>query len=55
MQCAHTGLDLQDIWRYFRHTWSNQYTSVPGSMIGRLIHVGHRASIGAHLERSSRR
>jgi hypothetical protein len=29
-RCALTGLSLQDIWRYFRHTWSNQYTSVPG-------------------------
>jgi len=28
--CEWTGLALQDIWRYFRHTWSNQYTSVPG-------------------------
>jgi hypothetical protein len=28
--CAHTGLRLMDIWRYFRHTWTNQYTSVPG-------------------------
>lgn len=28
--CAYTGLRLMDIWRYFRHTWSNQYTSVPG-------------------------
>jgi hypothetical protein len=28
--CANTGLALQDIWRYFRHTWSNPYESVPG-------------------------
>ena len=28
--CPHTGLRLMDVWRYFRHTWSNQYTSVPG-------------------------
>jgi hypothetical protein len=28
--CRHTGLRLMDVWRYFRHTWSNQYTSVPG-------------------------
>jgi hypothetical protein len=28
--CAITGLALQDIWRYFRHTWSNPYESVPG-------------------------
>jgi hypothetical protein len=29
-KCPHTGMRLMDIWRYFRHTWSNQYTSVPG-------------------------
>lgn len=29
-RCRHTGLRLMDVWRYFRHTWSNQYTSVPG-------------------------
>jgi hypothetical protein len=28
--CAITGLALQDVWRYFRHTWSNPYESVPG-------------------------
>lgn len=28
--CSHTGLRLMDVWRYFRHTWTNQYTSVPG-------------------------
>lgn len=28
--CSFTGLRLMDIWRYFRHTWANQYTSVPG-------------------------
>jgi Domain of unknown function (DUF4338) len=28
--CEFTGLRLRDVWRYFRHTWTNQYTSVPG-------------------------
>ena len=28
--CEFTGLRLMDVWRYFRHTWTNQYTSVPG-------------------------
>jgi len=28
--CSLTGFRLMDIWRYFRHTWTNQYTSVPG-------------------------
>src|SRR5205823_11148403 len=25
--CEKTGLRLVDIWRYFRHTWSNPYNS----------------------------
>jgi hypothetical protein len=36
-KCQHTGLALQDIWRYFRHTWSNQYTSTPGRTMAFLI------------------
>lgn len=28
--CPFTGLRLMDVWRYFRHSWTNQYTSVPG-------------------------
>jgi hypothetical protein len=28
--CEFTGLRVMDIWRYFRHTWTNQYNSVPG-------------------------
>ena len=35
--CEHTGLRLQDIWRYFRHTWTNQYTSTPGRWIAILV------------------
>lgn len=35
--CEHTGLKLSDIWRYFRHTWSNQYTSVPGRSMSFLV------------------
>jgi hypothetical protein len=35
--CKHTGLKLQDIWRYFRHTWTNAYRSVPGRSIMILI------------------
>lgn len=35
--CEHTGLRLQDIWRYFRHTWTNQYTSTPGRSMGLLV------------------
>jgi hypothetical protein len=40
--CAQTGFSLQDIWRYFRHTWSNPYESVPGR--GLLFLVRDRAT-----------
>jgi hypothetical protein len=36
-RCIHTGLRLGDVWRYFRHTWSNQYTSTPGRTMGLLV------------------
>ena len=36
-RCEFTGLRLQDIWRYFRHTWTNQYTSVPGRTMALLV------------------
>ncbi len=35
--CRFTGLRLMNIWRYFRHTWTNQYTSVPGRMMMFLV------------------
>lgn len=35
--CEYTGLRLRDIWRYFRHTWTNQYTSTPGRSMAFLI------------------
>jgi Domain of unknown function (DUF4338) len=35
-RCDITGLKLQDIWRYFRHTWSLQYNPLPGRTL-RLI------------------
>jgi len=41
-RCAQTGLRLMDIWRYFRHTWITQYTSVPGRSM--LILVRDRAA-----------
>lgn len=37
VSCEQTGLDLYDIWRYFRHTWSTAYRSVPGRQISFLI------------------
>ena len=36
-RCEFTGLRLQDIWRYFRHTWSNQYMSTPGRTMAVLV------------------
>jgi hypothetical protein len=41
-RCDHTGLRLVDIWRYFRHTWTNQYTSTPGRTM--MILVRDRAA-----------
>lgn len=35
--CEHTGLKLQDIWRYFRHTWANPYESIPGRSLLMLV------------------
>lgn len=35
--CEQTGLRLMDIWRYFRHTWTNQYKSVPGRTMALLV------------------
>ncbi|MFQ6180346.1 Druantia anti-phage system protein DruA [Sinorhizobium meliloti] len=36
-RCAHTGLNLIDVWRYFRHTWAHEYRSVPGRQLLILI------------------
>lgn len=36
-RCRYTGLNLIDIWRYFRHTWSLEYRSVPGRQLPLLI------------------
>src|SRR5439155_6656297 len=35
--CQLTGLPLADIWRYFRHTWTNHYSSTPGRQIAFLV------------------
>jgi hypothetical protein len=35
--CEHTGLKLNEIWRYFRHTWVTSYKSVPGRSMMILI------------------
>lgn len=36
-RCPHTGLLLQDIWRYFRHTWSNAYRTTPGRNVNLIV------------------
>ena len=36
-RCTETGLRLMDVWRYFRHTWTNSYTSVPGRCMMFLV------------------
>lgn len=36
-RCEHTGLPLREVWRYFRHTWSNAYQSVPGRTMMILV------------------
>ncbi len=36
-RCEFTGLRLLDIWRYFRHTWSMEYRSIPGRQLPFLI------------------
>lgn len=35
--CQYSGLRLGDVWRYFRHTWVNEYKSVPGRSMMVLI------------------
>lgn len=37
VRCKQTGFMLQDIWRYFRHTWANAYESVPGRSMLMLV------------------
>lgn len=47
--CELTGFKLHDIWRYFRHTWSNAYSTVPGRSMPLLIRdaaTEHHAVIG---------
>lgn len=35
--CELTGFKLHDIWRYFRHTWSTAYRTVPGRSMPVLV------------------
>lgn len=36
-RCAVTGLSLNDIWRYFRHTWAHEYRPIPGRQLLVLV------------------
>jgi hypothetical protein len=36
-RCETSGLRLMDIWRFFRHTWSLEYRSIPGRQLPLLI------------------
>jgi hypothetical protein len=36
-ECEYTGLPLNEIWRYFRYTWTNPYQSVPGRSMNFLV------------------
>lgn len=36
-RCAETGLPLNDIWRYFRHTWAHEYRPIPGRQLLVLV------------------
>jgi hypothetical protein len=36
-KCRDTGLNLIDIWRYFRHTWAHEYRPIPGRQLLILI------------------
>ncbi|MGW0056564.1 Druantia anti-phage system protein DruA [Nocardia nova] len=47
--CEVTGFRLHDIWRYFRHTWSNAYSTIPGRSMPILVRdaaTPHHAVIG---------
>jgi hypothetical protein len=48
-KCELTGFALHDVWRYFRHTWSNAYFTVPGRSMPVLVRdaaTPHHAVIG---------
>ncbi|WP_245410691.1 Druantia anti-phage system protein DruA [Notoacmeibacter marinus] len=40
-RCRDTGLPLNDIWRYFRHTWAHEYRPIPGRQM--LVLIRNRA------------
>jgi hypothetical protein len=62
-RCRETGMFLSDIWRYFRHTWINEYKSLPGRSMSILIRdaaaPGHPvigiAALGSSVAQQTRR
>jgi hypothetical protein len=36
-RCNYTGLPLNEVWRYFRHTWAHEYRPIPGRQLLVLI------------------
>lgn len=36
-RCPDTGLPLNDVWRYFRHTWAHEYRPIPGRQLLVLV------------------
>jgi hypothetical protein len=37
LRCRDTGLPLNEVWRYFRHTWAHEYRAIPGRQLMILI------------------
>ena len=46
-RCQYTGLSLNDIWRYFRHTWAHEYRPIPGRQLLVLIRNAARPNRAA--------
>ena len=36
-RCPDTGIEMIEIWRYFRHTWAHEYRSIPGRQMMVLV------------------
>lgn len=36
-RCSDTGMPLNDVWRYFRHTWAHEYRAIPGRQMLVLV------------------
>ena len=36
-RCPDTGIEMIEIWRYFRHSWAHEYRSIPGRQMMVLV------------------